>query len=53
LLPPRRVAPVQGGRQVINASIRAIIDLLKIKKDAQKTDLEIEKLKREKKSDQS
>ncbi len=38
---------------MINEAIRAIIDLLKLKKDAKKTDLEIEKLDRERKKAQS
>ena len=32
---------------MLNQAIRSIIDLLKLKKDARKTDLEIEKLERE------
>lgn len=38
---------------MLNQAIRSIIDLLKLKKDARKTDLEIDKLEREKRSSES
>ena len=38
---------------MINEAIRAVIDLLRLRKDAKKTDLEIDKLDREKKKEQS
>ena len=38
---------------MFNATIKSIIDLLKLRKDSKKTDLEIEKLKREQKNAES
>ena len=38
---------------MFNAAIKAIIDLLKLRKDVQKTDLEINKLEREEEQAQS
>lgn len=38
---------------MINEALAAIVNLLKLKKDAKKTDLEIEKLERERKKEKS
>jgi hypothetical protein len=38
---------------MFNTAIKSIIDLLKLRKDVKKTDLEIEKLKREQKNAES
>ena len=40
-------------RAMFSEAIKAIIDLLKIQKEAKKTDLEIDKLKREKAASES
>jgi hypothetical protein len=38
---------------IVNAAMKSVIDLLKLKKDVKKTDLEISKLEREKKQAES